>query len=1690
MAEVGSDNGNQPLTYETAEEMLEGTAIHPREFRHVDMARWDDDVAAPDENIDSITATTYIANRIVNYLTSGSYDDTQFWEFREDFEGWTERMLRNANTVYTRELKRVLRHKGVWTGPNNIGAPRALASLLEQVDWVEWPRNQLPAGTFHNSSLAYRDQQRITTLQPRTVSSPRQPHATLQRQQESQMADITSPSLHQNQEEQADRDQRGQPETSQSEQAERSLRNPGLVDSIEGAAPQRNVNQKGTTPAFPQFPQLPQLPRQSVPPLPETTSNNPYSAIPPLWYRNEEINPTMITTFTKLWDKDKKYSGKPYDLLDNKLKLFYSICRHVGIHPGQFHAVFPRILTDRAEDYYITFLDEQEDPFVDVYRKMKAHFDTDVNHSHYYTDWTTISFIKYQRENPDKTLFEVLEMMLDKLQLCQKALGFQYQGEYALRTAVIAACRGVKELEMALFKPPIHCEELFGDLRSSIENSLTSQVSTALLADAKKSDQFYLDRRYNSSSKGRGDSLSRGQDNTRSLTIRNTRSKQVGFADKKCFVCQKTGCWSTNHTLEERRKAKMQYFAFCEFNGDTPDFSPAYLADYEGEPDSFSINSSSSTEDEASTAHFLQSAAFLHRITGEDDHSNEVPQSGSDTFMIEDRYARNVYQGILPDSGAADKSTVGKAQFLALQSKDPSITMDTSTAGDAQIKFGQGNTIASIGTTSVKTPIGTIDFHVLEAATPFLLCLADMDKLSVYYNNITDEMIQGETRLPVVRKWGHPWFHLGKAESARVFLTETELRRLHRRFGHPATDRLYKMLKRAGHKDVEEQALKEVRKFCHQCQKHSSSPQRFKFTLKDDREFNYEVLVDVMYLSGKPVLHVVDSATSFQAGRFLPSMSTKDTWEALRMLWIDTYQGPPDILTHDAGTNFASTEFRTEATIMGITCKQIPVEAHWSIGKLERYHAPLRRAYEIITAELRDSVSSEARLQMALKAVNDTVGPDGLVPTLLVFGAYPRVVMDSPPSPSMIHRSQAIQKATKELRKMAAERQVRDALNTRNGPSVEDVLALPLQSEVLVWREKDGWQGPYKVISTQGHDVTVDMVNGPTTFRSTIVKPYLRDDQQDNHPAPQTVEADRLAGRYIDIPDPLHIHPAGISGPRKRGRPPGSKNKKMSAAQYLSKKEEDDLALAAKLRLDGIITTPGDPFEESDAKEINDLVGRGVFSFELFNQHNHGRHRIFKSRMVREIKAKSTKPYEKSRLVIQGYNDQGKEAILTQSPTIQRASQRLITAIAPALLATEMSLELRDITQAYPQAQTNLFRTILAHLPYELQTKYPEGTIIRVIKPLYGIPEAGVHWFATYHGHHIRELNMVTSTYDPCLLITAGEPERFGIIGMQTDDTLMLGTTEFSQAEEEARDKAQFRAKPKTRLKEGTPLEFNGCTLTMNGETIGLTQKGQGSRIIAIDMTAPDRAQRYMEQRARGAYIASICQPEASFTLSVAAQAQKPNEEDFKKLNCRLQWQADNLDRGLNYVPIDLSRAKLMIFTDGSFANNRDLSSQLGFMVTLVNESQKGDHTFLIRGNMIHWSSTKCKRVTRSVLASELYGMVNGFDIGIAIATTLKLVTDRLKIQTIPVIVCTDSYSLYECLVKLGTTSEKRLMIDVMALRQSYERREITEIRCISGEDNPADAFTKESPNKALQTFIDNNELSIRVESSVQRPAR
>ncbi|KHJ32521.1 hypothetical protein EV44_g3645 [Erysiphe necator] len=119
-------------------------------------------------------------------------------------------------------------------------------------------------------------------------------------------------------------------------------------------------------------------------------------------------------------------------------------------------------------------------------------------------------------------------------------------------------------------------------------------------------------------------------------------------------------------------------------------------------------------------------------------------------------------------------------------------------------------------------------------------------------------------------------------------------------------------------------------------------------------------------------------------------------------------------------------------------------------------------------------------------------------------------------------------------------------------------------------------------------------------------------------------------------------------------------------------------------------------------------------------------------------------------------------------------------------------------------------------------------------------------------------------------------------------------------------------------------------------------------------------------------------------------------------LNKRIKWQLDNPNRGLTFKSLNLDSVKLVVYTDPFGANNNDMSSQIRYVIVMVDDNNTA--------NLLHWSSIKCKLITRSVLASELYAMVHGFDMGIAIKTTICAMLGR----QIPLYLCTDSQSLYD----------------------------------------------------------------------------
>jgi hypothetical protein len=140
---------------------------------------------------------------------------------------------------------------------------------------------------------------------------------------------------------------------------------------------------------------------------------------------------------------------------------------------------------------------------------------------------------------------------------------------------------------------------------------------------------------------------------------------------------------------------------------------------------------------------------------------------------------------------------------------------------------------------------------------------------------------------------------------------------------------------------------------------------------------------------------------------------------------------------------------------------------------------------------------------------------------------------------------------------------------------------------------------------------------------------------------------------------------------------------------------------------------------------------------------------------------------------------------------------------------------------------------------------------------------------------------------------------------MQTDDTLILTDQSFVVVEEEAIHSAKIMIKTREQLTFENSLKFNDTRIERidSNDTIYFRQKTHIQDIQLINtiestiiINARDKIRvmltlrdQYIAQRACGTYLISICQSEASFDLSHAAQSIEMSSDDINALNKRLQ---------------------------------------------------------------------------------------------------------------------------------------------------------------------------------------------------------
>lgn len=232
--------------------------------------------------------------------------------------------------------------------------------------------------------------------------------------------------------------------------------------------------------------------------------------------------------------------------------------------------------------------------------------------------------------------------------------------------------------------------------------------------------------------------------------------------------------------------------------------------------------------------------------------------------------------------------------------------------------------------------------------------------------------------------------------------------------------------------------------------------------------------------------------------------------------------------------------------------------------------------------------------------------------------------------------------------------------------------------------------------------------------------------------------------------------------------------------QFVSKKARKHVSEGEVLITE--VLHPADPrcmSEEAKAakkKEIEGLIRRNTWKVVLKEEVPEGSN-VLSGRFVITIKNVETdEPIYKARFVVQGHKDMEKNRLVHNSTTMKQSSTRTLTALAAVF---GLRVWTHDITQAYLQSASKLMRDVYLTPGKEFELSADE--VLKLLKPLYGLADAGDYWNVTMAKHILEDLGMKRTTGDMSLFFKKIHGKLAGIIGTYVDDSLLAGTEEFLQ---------------------------------------------------------------------------------------------------------------------------------------------------------------------------------------------------------------------------------------------------------------------------------------------------------------------
>lgn len=441
----------------------------------------------------------------------------------------------------------------------------------------------------------------------------------------------------------------------------------------------------------------------------------------------------------------------------------------------------------------------------------------------------------------------------------------------------------------------------------------------------------------------------------------------------------------------------------------------------------------------------------------------------------------------------------------------------------------------------------------------------------------------------------------------------------------------------------------------------------------------------------------------------------------------------------------------------------------------------------------------------------------------------------------------------------------------------------------------------------------------------------------------------------------------------------------------------------------------------------------------------------------------------RARLVARGYEE---ECIVQKdSPTMCKSTLRLFLTIASS---QKWKVKSTDIKSAFLQGK-ELSRDVYLTPPKEACV--PKGSIWKLRRCLYGLNDAARQFYESVVEVLVQS-GCTQSQLDPALYYLQIDGKLVGMVASHIDDFLHCGEGIFDDIVME-RLKKRFLA---GRLEEGQ-FRYIGFRMNQNDDGIMLDQEEYVEDVESVKMM-PQRATQKLESLSvkehtelRGLvgrlnWAVQGSRPDMAFemielstkfkngivsdlvraTKSIRKLKDQPSKIYFPNLGVPAQW-------------------KMVMYSDASHANLNDGVSSMGaHVVFLVSED--------CNCCVLSWHAKKIRRVVRSTLAAETLALQEGIEDAVYLR---KMLVEVLNLTLkIPLLAYCDCRSVVEAVHSTKMVDDRKLRIDIGALRESLQLGEITSIQWCPGSHQLANCMTKRGADgRQLLSILQTGRLSL-----------